>query len=174
MKAGKQRHYCPVRLTSQLIGRLNRVIKDFCLRPLFATSKGISPCSISGYDVSLNPEKNATQTLQTIDEVWILVFEVLKLKVSKPSSKINDESMCKTVGKGSLDKMMMNINDDDDDDKDKMIMSIMMMMMVRSIVGVLTWNNEEDGEADLWFGVHLTLVLPDISQLDNRNYYHNY
>ena len=69
MKAGKQCHYCPVRLTSQLIGRLNRVIKDFCLRPLFATSKGISPCSISGYDVSLNPEKNATQTLQTIDEV---------------------------------------------------------------------------------------------------------
>ena len=62
------------------------------------------------------------------------------MRVSKPSSKINDESMCKTVGKGSLDKMMMNINDDDDDDhKDKMIMSIMMMMMmVRSKVGVLT------------------------------------
>ena len=48
-------------------------------------------------------------------------------------------ALCKTVGKGSLDKMMMNINDDDDDDKDKMIMSIMMMMMmVRSKVGVLT------------------------------------
>ena len=63
------------------------------------------------------------------------------MRVSKPSSKINDESMCKTVGKGSLDKMMMNINDDDDDDdddKDKMIMSIMMMMMVRSKVGILT------------------------------------
>ena len=44
--------------------------------------------------------------------------------------------MCKTVGKGSLDKNIMNINDDDDD-KDKMIMSIM-MMMVRGIVGVLT------------------------------------
>ena len=67
----------------------------------------------------------------------MLVFEVLKLRVSKPSSEINNEIMCKTVGKGSLDKKIMNINDDDDD-KDKMIMSIMMMMMVRSIVGVLT------------------------------------
>ena len=60
------------------------------------------------------------------------------MRVSKPSSKINDESMCKTVGKGSLDKMMMNINDDDDDVKEKIIMSIMMMMMVRNIVEVLT------------------------------------
>ena len=68
----------------------------------------------------------------------MLVFEAQKLRVSKPPSQINSESMCRTVGKGSLDKMTMNINDDDDDDKDKMIMSIMMMMMVRSIVGVLT------------------------------------
>ena len=68
----------------------------------------------------------------------MLVFEAQKLRVSKPPSQINSESMCRTVGKGSLDKMTMNINDDDDDDdKDKMIMSIM-MMMVRSIVGVLT------------------------------------
>ena len=66
----------------------------------------------------------------------MLVFEAQKLRVSKPPSQINSESMCRTVGKGSLEKMTMNINDDDDD-KDKMIMSIM-MMMVRSIVGVLT------------------------------------
>ena len=45
--------------------------------------------------------------------------------------------MCKILGKGSLDKIIMNTNDDDDD-KYKMIMSIMMMMVVRSIVGVLT------------------------------------
>ena len=42
--------------------------------------------------------------------------------------------MCKTVGKGSLDKKIMNINDDDDDE-DKMIMNI---------------NDDDDGKEHSW------------------------